>query len=114
MTLEQIAGLDLYSRENPFRVPWPYEFRTLDDLAGVRDHVHAPGSPSRTRSAGASTRHLRNRRDEFDLVHDNQCLGTGLLGFIRDGWPFVNTLHHPITVDRDLDLAAASGADAPA
>src|SRR5258708_13185731 len=52
---------------------------------------------------------LRNRRDEFDLVHDNQCLGSGLLGLIRDGWPFVNTLHHPITVDRDLDLAAPSG-----
>src|SRR5258706_10848917 len=50
---------------------------------------------------------LRDRRDEFDLVHDNQCLGTGLLGLMRDGWPFVNTLHHPITVDRDLDLAAA-------
>src|SRR5260370_13169955 len=28
---------------------------------------------------------------------------------MREGWPFVNTLHHPITVDRDLDLAAASG-----
>jgi glycosyltransferase involved in cell wall biosynthesis len=27
---------------------------------------------------------------------------------VRDGWPFVNTLHHPITVDRDLDLAAAT------
>ena len=52
---------------------------------------------------------LRDRRDEFDLVHDNQCLGSGLLGFVRDDWPFVNTLHHPITVDRDLDLAAASG-----
>ncbi|MFM8973546.1 MAG: glycosyltransferase family 4 protein [Actinomycetota bacterium] len=52
--------------------------------------------------------HLRDRRPEFDLVHDNQCLGRGLLGFVRDGWPFVHTLHHPITVDRDLDLAHAS------
>ena len=25
---------------------------------------------------------------------------------MRDGWPFVNTLHHPITVDRDLELDA--------
>jgi glycosyltransferase involved in cell wall biosynthesis len=24
---------------------------------------------------------------------------------MRDGWPLVATLHHPITVDRDLDLA---------
>src|SRR4029078_12974381 len=40
---------------------------------------------------------------------DNQCLGTGLLGLMREGWPFVNTLHHPITVDRALARAAASG-----
>src|SRR4029077_11970138 len=31
-----------------------------------------------------------------------------LLAFVRDGWPFVNTLHHPITVDRDLDLSHAT------
>ncbi len=52
--------------------------------------------------------HLRHRRHEFDLIHDNQCLGRGLLGFLHDGWPFVNTLHHPITVDRDLELAHAT------
>jgi glycosyltransferase involved in cell wall biosynthesis len=28
----------------------------------------------------------------------------------RDGWPLTATLHHPITVDRELDLAHASGA----
>jgi MMP alpha-(1->4)-mannosyltransferase len=27
---------------------------------------------------------------------------------LHDGWPFVHTLHHPITVDRDLDLAHAT------
>jgi glycosyltransferase involved in cell wall biosynthesis len=28
----------------------------------------------------------------------------------RDGWPVLSTLHHPITVDRDLDLAHATNA----
>jgi glycosyltransferase involved in cell wall biosynthesis len=28
----------------------------------------------------------------------------------RDGWPVLATLHHPITVDRDLDLAHATSA----
>jgi len=28
----------------------------------------------------------------------------------RDGWPILSTLHHPITVDRDLDLAHAANA----
>jgi len=28
----------------------------------------------------------------------------------RDGWPVLGTLHHPITVDRDLDLSHATSA----
>src|SRR5205823_2623695 len=53
-------------------------------------------------------RELAGRRGEFDLIHDNQCLGRGLLRLMQDGWPLVATLHHPITVDRDLDLAHAT------
>ena len=51
---------------------------------------------------------------DFDLIHDNQCLGTGLLGMMDDGWPVLATLHHPITVDRDLDLEHATSAVAAA
>ena len=39
------------------------------------------------------------------MVHDNQCLGTGMLGMVEDGWPLLTTLHHPITVDRQLALS---------
>jgi glycosyltransferase involved in cell wall biosynthesis len=52
---------------------------------------------------------LRARRDDFDLVHDNQCLGSGIVGMMQDGWPVTATIHHPITVDRELDIAHASG-----
>lgn len=51
-------------------------------------------------------RMLSQRRDEFDVVHDNQCLGTGLLD-IAGYLPVVATVHHPITRDRVLDIAAA-------
>jgi len=51
---------------------------------------------------------LASRRADFDLIHDNQCLGNGLLGLLEDGWPLLATLHHPITVDRDLELADAT------
>jgi glycosyltransferase involved in cell wall biosynthesis len=47
---------------------------------------------------------LRARRAEFDIAHDNQCLGSGILGMVRDGWPMLETLHHPITVDRAIAL----------
>jgi glycosyltransferase involved in cell wall biosynthesis len=36
----------------------------------------------------------------FDLVHDVQCLGYGLLGLRALGLPVVTTVHHPLTVDR--------------
>ncbi len=32
VTLNEVASLDLYRRENPFRVPWPHEYRSLIDL----------------------------------------------------------------------------------
>jgi len=107
VTLEKIPSLDLYKRENPFRVPWPHEFRTREDLEEFAI-MSAAGYPEPYAFSRRIYTHLRDRRAEFDLVHDNQCLGRGLLGFVRDGWPFVHTLHHPITVDRDLDLAHAS------
>ena len=53
-------------------------------------------------------RHLRSRVNDFDVVHDNQSLGYGLFGAIRLGLPVVATVHHPVTVDRRIELAAAS------
>src|SRR5262245_7242568 len=105
--LEHVPGLDLYKRENPFRVPWPYEFRTVTDLQEFAIMCSA-GYPEPYAFSRRIYRRLRDRRAEFDLIHDNPCLGSGLLGFLRDGWPFVHTLHHPITVDRDLDLDHAT------
>ena len=54
-----------------------------------------------------AARLLADRRDDFDVVHDNQCLGTGLLTIAELGLPVVATVHHPITLDRVLDVAAA-------
>jgi glycosyltransferase involved in cell wall biosynthesis len=45
------------------------------------------------------TKHLREKGG-FDLVHDVQCLGYGLLGLRALGLPVVTTVHHPLTVDR--------------
>ena len=43
---------------------------------------------------------LLRGEDSFDLVHDIQCLGYGLLGLRALGLPVVTTVHHPLTVDR--------------
>src|SRR5450759_3398274 len=52
---------------------------------------------------------MRARRADFDLVHDNQVLASGMLGLGRAGLPLVTSLHHPISVDRRIELEAASG-----
>jgi glycosyltransferase involved in cell wall biosynthesis len=50
---------------------------------------------------------LKARVDDFDVVHDNQVLGYGILDIEAAGLPVVTTIHHPITFDRRVDLAAA-------
>ncbi len=49
---------------------------------------------------------LRDRAADFDLVHDNQGLGYGLLQTARR-LPVVATIHHPVSIDRRLDLLRA-------
>ncbi|MFI5952691.1 glycosyltransferase family 4 protein [Cryptosporangium sp. NPDC051539] len=50
---------------------------------------------------------MRTRAADFDVVHDNQSLGYGLLSLKRRGIPLVATLHHPISRDRRVELSAA-------
>ncbi len=105
--LVRVPSLDLYRPENPFRVPWPWEFKTHIDVAEFAI-MCAAGFPEPYTFSLRARRLLAGRRADFDIIHDNQCLGTGLRGMLRDGWPVLATLHHPITVDRDLDLAHAT------
>ena len=51
-------------------------------------------------------RALTPRVGEFDLVHDNQCLGYGILA-LEKRIPTIVTLHHPITKDRQLEMEHA-------
>jgi glycosyltransferase involved in cell wall biosynthesis len=105
--LVKIPSLDLYRPGDPFRVPWPWEFRDQIDLQEFAI-MCAAGFPEPLTFSLRARKHLAARRHDFDLIHDNQCLGTGLLGMMNDGWPVVATLHHPITVDRDLDMEHAT------
>jgi glycosyltransferase involved in cell wall biosynthesis len=41
----------------------------------------------------------------YDLVHDVQCLGWGLLPLSWMGVPVVSTVHHPLSVDRRASFA---------
>ena len=106
--LTPVPSMDLYRPENPFRVPMPWEFKSTIDAREFAI-MCAAGFPEPYTFSLRARRLLRQRRADFDVVHDNQCLGTGLAKLVDDGWPVIATLHHPITVDRDLDLKHASG-----
>jgi glycosyltransferase involved in cell wall biosynthesis len=99
-----VPSLDLYREPDPFRIPWPWEIKSLIDLEEVLI-MGSGGFPEPRTWSHRIRRVLRDRVGDFDIVHDNQCLGSGLLGVVKDGWPLLTTLHHPITVDRDLDLS---------
>ncbi len=49
------------------------------------------------------------RQRHFDVIHDNQCLGYGMLLMKQFKVPIVCTIHHPVTVDRDVDIRNARG-----
>jgi glycosyltransferase involved in cell wall biosynthesis len=104
--LTKVPGLDLYRQPDPFRVPCLTEFRSLVDIAEFALMCTA-GFPEPLTFSLRAQRLLRPRLAEFDVLHDNQCLGYGLLPLLRSGVPVVATIHHPITVDRRLDLHAA-------
>ena len=46
-------------------------------------------------------------REKFDVIHDNQTLGYGMLLAKGFGVPVVATIHHPIFIDMKADLAQA-------
>src|ERR1700691_3334967 len=104
--LTKQPSLDLYREPDPLRVPWPSEIRDSIDLLELAT-MWTAGFPEPRTFTLRVARLLAGRAGDFDVVHDNQSLGTGLLTMADAGWPVVATVHHPITRDRVLDLAAA-------
>src|SRR3954470_2869106 len=104
--LTRLPSLDLYREPDPFRTPRPSEFRDLIDVTEWATMCTA-GFPEPLTFTLRAARLLGRRVGEFDLAHDNQSLGYGLLQLRRRGLPTVATVHHPIAIDRDLELAAA-------
>ena len=104
-----VRSLDLYRDPDPFRMPAPSEFTSLADVAEFAVMLTAGfGEPLAYSMRIAKM--LKARRGDFDIIHDDQCIGTGILQLHRQGWPILETLHHPITVDRSIALDHADTA----
>lgn len=106
VTLTEVPSLDLYRQPDPFRRPRMSEFRDWIDVLEYGAMCTAAFPEPLTYSLRVA-RLLRQRAGDFDVVHDNQCLGFGILD-IAKRIPTVATIHHPITIDHKLDRQAAS------
>jgi glycosyltransferase involved in cell wall biosynthesis len=105
--LTKVPSLDLYREPDPFRTPGLREFTSATDVLEYALTLTGCFAEPLTFSLRAN-RLMRSRAREFDVVHDNQSLGYGLLAMLRRGVPLLATVHHPISRDRKVDLAAAS------
>jgi len=107
--VHRLESLDLYAHqgrlpERPLRMATPLNFfEVVSTLVGVFPEPF-------TFSIRAYNRLRSIRRGEgFDVIHDNQCLGYGLLLMKNFKIPMVSTIHHPVSVDRDIDVRNARG-----
>lgn len=99
--LHRLHNLDLYRPDRPFRPHhWP---RTGIDWLEL-GYFSTGAFPEPLTFSYRARRWLRANGGRFDVVHDNQCLGYGFLG-VAELLPLIATVHHPITVDRRLELA---------
>jgi len=104
-----VRGLDLYRDPDPFRIPARSEFTSLADVAEFAVMMTGGFAEPLAYSLRIE-KILAERRGDFDIIHDNQCMGPGILKLHREGWPLLETLHHPITVDRSIALDHAETA----
>jgi len=105
MTVYRIPCLDLYNPEDLFRVP---SLRELSDPINLIEWmgVSTMGFPEPFTFGLRALKFLRGRYQYYDIVHDNQSLSYGLLA-IKRHIPVIATIHHPITVDRRLEIESA-------
>jgi glycosyltransferase involved in cell wall biosynthesis len=104
--LVELPSLDIYNDYFPMRMPAFWELKDRWDWAEVT--AFSTGTfPEPLAFSLRAWDHLKARRNDFDLVQDNQCLGYGLLMMERMGLPVLGTIHHPITMDRRLEMEHA-------
>ncbi len=105
ITMHKLPSLDIFNDSYPGRMPAYWEIKTWPDVVETARYMTGQFSEPLAFSKRA-LRTLTPRVNDFDLVHDNQCLGWDILK-IEKIIPTIVTLHHPITKDRELEMSHA-------
>jgi glycosyltransferase involved in cell wall biosynthesis len=108
ITLHRLPSLDIFNDTYPGRFPAYWELNNWPNIVEAAQFLKGTFGEPKTFSMRAY-RALKPRASEFDIVHDNQCLGDDILK-IEKIIPTIVTLHHPITKDRQLELSHTKSA----
>jgi len=101
--VHHIPCLDLYNEKDPFRVP---SFKELSNPVNLYEWlgVSTMGFPEPFTFGIRAYDFMKERFADYDVVHDNQSLSYGIWAISRK-IPTIATIHHPITIDRDISIA---------
>lgn len=102
--LHKFPSLEIFNDHYPGRIPGFWEIKDYPDFVEICSYLTGNFSEPLSFSMRAY-RALKERPDEFDLVIDNGSLAYGNLKIQKKlGLPILGIIHHPITVDRRLEL----------
>ena len=104
--LIKLPSLDMYARENPIACLNGEIMGNKTDLFEWWSHNWG-GFPEPYTFGVRMADYMRDKIDQYDIMHDNQTLCYGMLDVRDMGLPVVGTIHHPITKDRRIDIAHA-------
>ncbi|MCX8124546.1 MAG: glycosyltransferase family 4 protein [Spirochaetes bacterium] len=96
-------GFEFINHDNPFDI-----FHPINTYEYLHSRLGAfPEISGFSYRAFFALRKLHEKL-KFDIIHDNQCIGYGLLFMKALGIPVIATIHHPLTIDLENVLERAS------
>jgi len=107
--LIKLPSLDLYEQPKVFLGLPAMPRRAMTNGIDFYEYMaHISGLFGEPRTFGMRlAKYMKGRAHLYDVIHDNQSLGYGLLDLKKMGIPIAGTIHHPITMDRRISLDAA-------
>jgi len=104
--VHQLPCLDLYNPLDPFRIP---TLKELKDPINLLEWigVSTMGFPEPFTFGLRAYQFMKLRWQQYDIVHDNQSLSYGIWAMSRHV-PTIATIHHPVTVDRQIAVRSVS------
>ncbi len=107
ITLHCLKSLSIYYQEASFKRNFRKARKPIDFYEVFTTKYGIFTDPlAFSMRAYAKVKELHKSR-KFDIIHDNQGLGYGLLLMKKLGIPIVATIHHPLTIDKQADLEQA-------